>query len=217
VETFLGSHSREKCVYKGKCVSTSIKGKHNTWLARRLTTYKYENARLDKNLHQFFVFILVHRNNSTLHLYRPSYSISAIKIEIVPFCQVIFKSKDPSENIRGFFFIDYLAWCILLDSVIKTPTKDRKSFYVELWFSPRCCHRHLGPNLYTFTAISSTFYGDFMTYHRHFTAKKHRPRWFCAKNLCAYCIIIKVWWLLMKGECNRYDPLLKFIETVVVV
>jgi hypothetical protein len=87
VETFLGSHSREKCVYKGKCVSILIKGKHNTWLARRLTTYKYENenARLDKNLHQFFFFILVHCNNSTLHLYRPSYSISAIKIEIVPF------------------------------------------------------------------------------------------------------------------------------------
>jgi hypothetical protein len=40
---------------------------------------------LDTNLHQFFFFILVHRNNSTLHLYRPSYSISAIKIEIVPF------------------------------------------------------------------------------------------------------------------------------------
>ena len=56
VETFLGSHSREKCVYKGKCVSTLIKGKHDTWLARRLTTYKYENenACLDKNLHQFF-------------------------------------------------------------------------------------------------------------------------------------------------------------------
>ena len=107
VETFLDSHSREKCVYKGKCVSILIKGKHNTWLARRLTTYKYENenARLDKNLHQFFFFILVHCNNSTLHLYRPSYSISAIKIEIVPFWQVIFKSKDSSENIRGFFFI----------------------------------------------------------------------------------------------------------------
>jgi hypothetical protein len=34
---------------------------------------------------------------------------------------------------------------------------------------------------YTFTqvhaaVISPTFYGDFMTYHRHFTAKKHRPR-----------------------------------------
>jgi len=26
-----------------------------------------------------------------------------------------------------------------------------------------------------------------MTYHRHFTAKKHRPRWFRAKNHCAYC------------------------------
>jgi hypothetical protein len=25
---------------------------------------------------------------------------------------VIFKSKDPSENLRGFFFVDYLAWCI---------------------------------------------------------------------------------------------------------
>ena len=64
VETFLGSHSREKCVYQGKCVSTLIKGKHDTWLsARRLTTYKYENARLDKNLHRFFFFILVRRNN----------------------------------------------------------------------------------------------------------------------------------------------------------
>jgi hypothetical protein len=65
VETYLGSHSREKCVYKGKCVSTLIKGKHDTWLARRLTTYKYENenTRLDKNLHQFFFFILTRRNN----------------------------------------------------------------------------------------------------------------------------------------------------------
>jgi hypothetical protein len=88
VETFLGSHSHEKCVYKGKCVSTLIKGKHDTWLARKLMTYKYENenACLDKNLHQFFFFILAHCNNQTLHLYRPSYSISAIKIEIVPFC-----------------------------------------------------------------------------------------------------------------------------------
>ena len=40
VETYLGSHSSEKCVYKRKCVSTLIKGKHDTWLARRLTTYK---------------------------------------------------------------------------------------------------------------------------------------------------------------------------------
>jgi hypothetical protein len=65
VETFLGSHSREKCVYKGKCVSTLIKGKHDMWLARGLTTYKYENenARLDKNLHQLFFFILALRNN----------------------------------------------------------------------------------------------------------------------------------------------------------
>ena len=63
VETFLDSHSREKRVYKVKCVSTLIKGKHATWLARGLTTYKYENARLDKNLHQFFFFILARRNN----------------------------------------------------------------------------------------------------------------------------------------------------------
>ena len=110
---FLDSHSREKCVNKGKCVSTLIKGKHDTWLARRLTTYKYENenACLDKNLHQFLFFILAHRNNQTLHLYRPSYSISAIKIEIVPF--------------------------------IKTPTKNRKSFYAEIWFLLWCCHRQL--------------------------------------------------------------------------
>jgi hypothetical protein len=33
---------------------------------------------------------------------RPSYSISAIKIEIVPFCQVIFKSKDSSETKHAF-------------------------------------------------------------------------------------------------------------------
>jgi hypothetical protein len=38
-------------------------------------------------------------------------------------------------------------------------------------------HRHLGPNLLIFVVkVSPTFYGDFMTYHRHFTAKKHRPR-----------------------------------------
>jgi hypothetical protein len=49
-------------------------------------------------------------------------------------------------------------------------------------------HRLLGPNLYIFAVkVSPTFYGDFMTYHRHFTTKKHRPRWFRAKNCCAYC------------------------------
>jgi len=60
VEAFLDSHSREKCVYKGKSVPTLIKGKHDTWLARGLTTYKYENEnrRLDKNLHQFFFLYL---------------------------------------------------------------------------------------------------------------------------------------------------------------
>jgi hypothetical protein len=53
VETFLDSHTREKCVFKGKCVSTLIKGKHDMWLAIGLITYKYENrnANLDKNLH----------------------------------------------------------------------------------------------------------------------------------------------------------------------
>jgi hypothetical protein len=50
VETLLDSHSRKKCVYKGKCVSTLIKGKHDPWLTRGLTTYKYENenTRLDR-------------------------------------------------------------------------------------------------------------------------------------------------------------------------
>ena len=38
-------------------------GKHDMWLARGLTTYKNENAHLDKNLHQFFFFILACRNN----------------------------------------------------------------------------------------------------------------------------------------------------------
>jgi hypothetical protein len=40
-------------VYKEKCVSTLIKGKHDMWLAIGLITYKYENrnANLDKNLH----------------------------------------------------------------------------------------------------------------------------------------------------------------------
>jgi hypothetical protein len=49
----------EKCVYKGKCVSTLIKGKHDMWLARGLTTYKYENenAHLDKNLHDQSVLL----------------------------------------------------------------------------------------------------------------------------------------------------------------
>ena len=44
-------------MYKGNCVSTLIKGKHDTWLARGLTTYNYENAHLDKNLHQFFFYL----------------------------------------------------------------------------------------------------------------------------------------------------------------
>ena len=104
------------------------------------------------------------RNNYTLHLYRPSYSISAIKIEIVSFCRVIFKSKDPSENIRGFFFIDYLAWCIL--SVIKTATKDRKCFYAESWFSSRSCHRQLKyfTDIWALICIFSWW-----KFHRHFT------------------------------------------------
>ena len=58
VEIFLGSHSCEKCVYKGKCVSTLIKDKHDTWLARGLTTYKYENENPDKNLHRYFFLYL---------------------------------------------------------------------------------------------------------------------------------------------------------------
>jgi len=60
VETFLDSHSCEKCVYKEKCASTLIKGKHDMWLARGLTTYKYENenTRLDKNLHRFLFLYL---------------------------------------------------------------------------------------------------------------------------------------------------------------
>ena len=56
METFLDSHSREKCVYKGKCVSTLIKGKHDTWFTRGLMTN--ENTHLDKNLHQFFFIYL---------------------------------------------------------------------------------------------------------------------------------------------------------------
>lgn len=49
-------------------------------------------------------------------------------------------------------------------------------------------HRHLGPNLLIFAVkVSPTFYGDFMTYHRHFTAKKHRPWWFLATTRCACC------------------------------
>jgi hypothetical protein len=38
-----------------------------------------------------FVFKLKKFNQSALDIHRPSYSISAIKIEIVPFCRVIFK------------------------------------------------------------------------------------------------------------------------------
>ena len=54
-----GNLSRFSFTWK-MCVSTLIKGKHNTWLARGLTAYKYENenARLDKNLHQFFSLYL---------------------------------------------------------------------------------------------------------------------------------------------------------------
>jgi len=32
VESFLDSQSREKCVYKGKCLFTLIKGKHDSGL-----------------------------------------------------------------------------------------------------------------------------------------------------------------------------------------
>ena len=40
--------------------------------------------------------------------------------------------------------------------------------------------------------ISPTFYGDFMTHHQHFTAKKHRPRWFLAKHKgCSRWVTVK--------------------------
>ena len=58
-------------------------------------------------------------------------------------------------------------------------------FATVLSLTIKIFHRYLGPNLYIFAVkVSPTFYGDFMTYHCHFTAKKHRPRWFCTKNLC---------------------------------
>jgi hypothetical protein len=48
-------------------------------------------------------------------------------------------------------------------------------------------HWHLGPNLYIFTVkVSPWFHPHFMTYHRHFTAKKLRPSWFRAKSRCAH-------------------------------
>jgi hypothetical protein len=45
------------------------------------------------------------------------------------------------------------------------------------------------PNNIFAVKVSATFYENFMTYHCHFTAKKHRPSWFRAKSRCAYCII----------------------------
>jgi hypothetical protein len=60
---------------------------------------------------------------------------------------------------------------------------DFVDFYTHLTYTNKIFHRHLGPNLLIFAVkVSPTFYGDFMTYHRHFTAKKHRPRWFLAKT-----------------------------------
>jgi hypothetical protein len=56
-EGSLLSHSHEKCVYKGKCASTLIKSKQETWLASGLTTYENENACFDKNLHRFFFLV----------------------------------------------------------------------------------------------------------------------------------------------------------------
>jgi hypothetical protein len=53
-------------------------------------------------------------------------------------------------------------------------------------------------------------------YHRHFTAKKHRPRWFLAKTRCACCILywltlllFAVWnselkWTAEKTLCEKY-------------
>jgi hypothetical protein len=65
---------------------------------------------------------------------------------------------------------------------------------IHVWFSPQCCHRQLK----YFTDIQVLickfsrwkFHGDFMTYHGHFTVKKHWPRWFLAKTRCACCIQI---------------------------
>jgi hypothetical protein len=58
------------------------------------------------------------------------------------------------------------------------------------FFFQGCQHGiHFSYRIYEPTVkVSPTFYGDFMTYHRHFTAKKHRPRWFLAKTCCACCI-----------------------------
>jgi hypothetical protein len=64
VETFLDSHSHEKCVYKGKCVSTLIKGKHDTWLARGLNDIQIRKCTLRYKFTWIFsFFILARRNN----------------------------------------------------------------------------------------------------------------------------------------------------------
>ena len=95
------------------------------------------------------------------------------------------------------FFIDYLALCINTLRLSYQNANKRQKILLrwDLIFAAiiKIFHRHLGPNLYIFVVkVSPWFHRDFMTYHRHFTTKKHRPRWFRAKNLCAYCIMVTI-------------------------
>ena len=85
-----------------------------------------------------FIFKLNKFNQPSLNIHyvhRSSYSISAIKIEIVPFCRVIFKSKDPSENLRGFFFRLFSMMHKYYYTQLSKCQQDRKSFYAEI-----CCY-----------------------------------------------------------------------------
>ena len=73
--------------------------------------------------------------------------------------------------------------------------------------------------------VSPTFYGDFMTYHRHFTAKKHRPRWFLAKACCACCSNLRlrlrlttfsetvVWLSIVPTICPKIESVVLIGET----
>ena len=81
-------------------------------------------------------------------------------------------------------------------------------FQIFLFFSCsptiRIFHRHLGPNWYIFAVkVSPTFYGDFMTYHCHFNAKKHRPKWFRVKNLCIMYIRTSWYYVYIDWPINR--------------
>jgi hypothetical protein len=113
--------------------------------------------------------------------------------------------KEKPRLVRLFTFVLYL---VLISFC--------KFFHDLVVFLPGIDHYHtLVPCLFTIypTVISPTFYKNFMTYYHHFTAKKHRPRSFRAKNLCAYCIS----WLFYNVKKLKKNKCQIFISSLTII